>query len=235
MVVFGVVLHPMNSLLPPTGTTAFLQELSPYIPDEFINQLLPARAGRGRPHAFSPAQLWRLHLLPLLTPTHSFNLLLQMLPEQRDWRRFAHLPNRHALPGVRLVHEFRQRLGVAGLRRINEQLLAPLLPRDHTGAWAVALIDATDLPAAAAGFKKNGRGNTRRSAPRSGRAPSRPVRAGSFWATRNTPCGCGCGRTNAACCWCRSSVGSRRPTRRRGACWCRACGIAGSGGSGDRM
>ena len=22
----------------------------------------------------------------------SFNLLVQMLPEQRDWRRFAHLP-----------------------------------------------------------------------------------------------------------------------------------------------
>ena len=118
----------MNSLLPPTGTAVLLRQLSPYVPDDFINQLLPRRPGRGRRQVFSPAQLWRVHLLALLTPVHSFNLLLQMLPEQRDWRRFAHLPNRHAVPDVRMLHEFRDHLGVAGLRRVNEHLLEPLLP-----------------------------------------------------------------------------------------------------------
>jgi hypothetical protein len=160
----------MDSLLPPTGTAALLRELSPYVPDDFINQLLPAPRGRGRRHDFSPAQLWRVHLLALLTPVHSFNLLLTMLPEQCGWRRFAHLPNCRAIPGVRTLHEFRERLGVSGLRRINEQLLEPLLPHAVADALSVALIDATYLLAAAAGFKKNGPVTTRPSAPPLGRA-----------------------------------------------------------------
>jgi hypothetical protein len=37
-------------------------------------------------------------LLALLTPAHSFNALVRLLPEQRDWRRFAHLNHRHRTP-----------------------------------------------------------------------------------------------------------------------------------------
>lgn len=147
----------MDSLLPPTGTAALLRDLSPFVPDDFINASLPPLCGPGRRPDFSAAQLWRLHLLALLTPVHSFNLLVHMLPEQRDWRRFAHLPHRRTHPGVRILHEFRERAGVSGLRRINEHLLGPLLPRRRPATLAVSRIDATDLVAADLGFKKRAR------------------------------------------------------------------------------
>ena len=153
----GVALGGMKSLLPLTGTAALLRELSPHVPDAFVNQLRPRPAGCGRPRRFSPAQLYRIHLLALLTPAHSFNLLVQMLPEQRDWRRFAHLPNQRAIPDVWRLHEFRDRVGVAGWRHSNEHLLAPLLPVPSPEAWSVALMDATDLPASASGHKKKDR------------------------------------------------------------------------------
>jgi hypothetical protein len=128
------MLEAMFSMLPPMGTSALLRSLSPYIPDDFINQLQLRSRGGGRRHAFSLAQLWRVHLLALLTPVHSFNLLCRLLPEQRAWRRFAHLPNRRRVPDVRMLHEFREQVGVAGLRRINDQLLQPLLPPRDNGA-----------------------------------------------------------------------------------------------------
>jgi hypothetical protein len=99
--------------------------------------------------------------LAVLTPVHSFNLLLELLPEQKEWRRFAHLPSRHRLTGTRMLHEFRERVGVRGLRRINSQLLAPLLPARDGGTMSVALIDATDLLASASGHKKRVRGDIR--------------------------------------------------------------------------
>jgi len=144
----------MDSLLPPTGTAALLRELSPHVPDDFINQLLPRSRGRGRRRRFSPAQLWRLHQLAVLSPVHSFNLLVQMLPEQKDWRSFAHLPNRHAIPDVWMLNQFRACMGVSGFRQINQHLLEPLLPKGTEGTVSVALIDATDLPASASGHKK---------------------------------------------------------------------------------
>ena len=90
----------------------------------------------------------------LLTPARSSNLLCRLLPDQRAWRRFAHLPNRNRLPNARQLHEFRDRLTPMILRRINEQLLRRLLqgwPQDQLG---IALIDATDLPAATNEYKK---------------------------------------------------------------------------------
>jgi hypothetical protein len=144
----------VNSALPITGTNALLEQLSPFIPDAFLREQWPHTGTGGRQGHFSAAQLWRVHLLVLLTPAHSINLLVQMLPEQRAWRQFAHLPNRHRIPDVRMLHEFRRRLGVAGLRRVNEVLLAPLLEALSPGLPAIALMDATDLPAADRGFKK---------------------------------------------------------------------------------
>lgn len=192
----------MKSLLPPTGTTALLRELSPHVPDAFVNQLLPRPVGRGRRRRFSPSQLYRLHLLALLTPTHSFNLLVQMLPEQRDWRRFAHLPHQRAIPDVWMLHEFRDRLGVSGLRHINEHLVAPLLPVPSPESWAVALMDATDLPASASGHKKRGPAAIPPSGPLSERARSRPARAASSLGTRSTPSVSGSHATPGACSWC---------------------------------
>jgi hypothetical protein len=40
------------------------------------------------------------------------------LPEQPAWRRFANLRSASRTPDVRMLHEFRARLGVCGLRNI---------------------------------------------------------------------------------------------------------------------
>jgi hypothetical protein len=113
--------------LPQTGTSALLQTLSPHLEDDFICDLFPRRRGSGRRPAFSPHQLLRVLLLALLTPAHSFNLLVKLLRENRAWRDFALLPNKHTVPGVRILHEFRGSLDVARLRALNGHLLGSLL------------------------------------------------------------------------------------------------------------
>jgi len=137
-----------------TGTSVLLEQLSAFIPDEFINELVPPRRGRGRRRHWSPAQLYRLLLLTLLTPAHSCNLMLELLPEQRAWRQFALLPNRYRLPVASQLHDFRQTIGVKGLRLINEQLLSPLLNGLAGDRKSIGLMDATDLPAATSAYKK---------------------------------------------------------------------------------
>jgi hypothetical protein len=138
--------------LPPVGTNALLELLAPYVPDDVIAQVCPRAFTGGRRHELSAAQLWRVHLLAVLTSTHSLNLLATQLPEQPAWRRFARL--RRALPTPRMLHEFRAQAGVSGLRRINQHLVGRLLCRRGVQPHAVALMDATDLPAACSGFKK---------------------------------------------------------------------------------
>lgn len=137
-----------------TGTEELLERVSPYIPDEFINERWPSGPTGGRRRGFSAAQLWRTHLLLLLSPAHSINLLVELLKEQRAWRRFARLSHRERVPDVRMLHEFRGRMGVSGLRRINQQLLKPLLGGVVERTDSIAIIDATDLPASCTAFKK---------------------------------------------------------------------------------
>lgn len=145
----------MQNPLATTGTNALLEQLSAFVPNEFINRLVPPNRGRGRRSPWSSAQLYRSLLLTLLTPAHSFNLMLQMLAEQRSLRKFAQLPNRYRLPGPSQLHEFRQRIGVKGLRQINEHLLTPLLEGLLPERRTISLIDATDLPAATSAYKKS--------------------------------------------------------------------------------
>jgi hypothetical protein len=140
--------------LPVTGSNQLLDVLDPYVPDDFINEHCNVQPVRGPRWQFSPAQLWRTHLLALLTPVHSLNLLARLLPEQRAWRDFARLRNRHCTPDVRILNAFRARVGVLGLRQINETILHPLIQTAALWQNATALIDATDLPAACSGFKK---------------------------------------------------------------------------------
>ena len=147
----------MNSDLPATGTAELLELLAPFVPDDFIDHAWPTAATGGRRREYTAAQLYRVHLLSLLSPVHSLNLLVQMLPEQRAWRKFARLRRQTQVPGVRALHEFRARLGVAGLRRINAQLLQPVIDQYAWQERSVGLIDATDLPAACVGFKKKHR------------------------------------------------------------------------------
>src|SRR5271169_1470852 len=142
----------MNLTLPPVGTTRLIELVSPYVPDDFIAGVCPRHFTGGRRHTLSAAQLWRAHLLAGLTSTHSLNLLVAQLPEQVAWRRFARL--RCTLPTARMLHEFRQAVGVDGLRAINQHLVGRLLRRQGLQPHAVALMDATDLPAACGGFKK---------------------------------------------------------------------------------
>ena len=143
----------MTPSLPPVGTNALLEQHSSPVPDDFIATLYPRDFTGGRRHILSLAQLWRVPLLAVLTPTHSLNLLIAQLPEQSGWRRFARL--RRMCPTARMLHEFRAQLGVSGLRRINQHLLGRLLRRQGVQPQAVALMDATDLPASCSGFKKN--------------------------------------------------------------------------------
>jgi hypothetical protein len=138
-----------------TGSAALLEELTAFVPDDFVNELFGRRSGPGRRAQWSPAQLYRLLLLTVLTPAHSSNLLAVLLKEQRGWRQFARLQNRFQVPVASQLHDFRQRLGVAGLRRINEHLLGGLLDNFPGGRMAVGLIDSTDLPAATSSLKKN--------------------------------------------------------------------------------
>ena len=177
---FGVVQTPMDSMLPATGTAQYLTLVSPYVPDSFINDLMPRHRGRGRQQEFSPAQLYRIHLLSVLTPVHAFNHLVRLLSEQRAWRRFAHLTNRQAVPDVWTLNQFRERCGVSGLRQINDQLLKPLLPKSMGQGVSVALIDATDLEAACSGHKKRQPESIRRTEPRWEDEPSNADRAVSL-------------------------------------------------------
>lgn len=138
-----------------TGTSELLDEVSPYVPDQFINEQWPSGPTGGRRRCFSAAQLWRVHLLLLLTPAHSVNLLAALLSEQRGWRQFARLSHRERVPDVRMLHDFRARVGVGGLRRVNEQLVRPLIHPVVERLDTIAIIDATDLPAACHRFKKS--------------------------------------------------------------------------------
>jgi hypothetical protein len=141
--------------LPITGSGALLESLSPFVDDDQLNDLLPRHRGPGRRCEWSSAQLFWVLLLLHLTTARSSNLLCHLLPEQRGWRRFAHLPNRRFLPNVRQLHQFRARLTPAILRTINESMVEQLLkerPASHPG---IGLIDSTDLPASTSAFKKN--------------------------------------------------------------------------------
>ena len=180
----------MHKDLPAVGTVAHLELLSEHVPDEFINQLLPRRRGVGRRCCFSAAQLWRVHLLSALTDADSYNGIVRQLPEQRAWRRFAHLSHRERTPDVRMLHEFRSRIGVSGLRAINDHLVRGLLKYLRAGQKSVALVDATDLPAATADKKKtvaSGQQNERLWV----RAHSSRATHGFMSATKSTRCSCG--------------------------------------------
>ena len=221
--------------LPVTGSNQLLDLLDPYVPDDFINDHCNVRPLRGPCWQFSPAQLWRTHLLALLTPVHSFNLLTQLLPEQRAWRDFARLRNRHGTPDVRILNAFRACAGVSGLRQINEAILQPLIQTATLWQNATALIDATDLPAACSGFKKKTPALTPLIAPRWADALSRPDRAAGSSATKSTAFGCGGGRIRPRSCWCRWSVGSRRPMFPRAGCSCPVSTTATTAGRGGRV
>lgn len=174
-----------------TGTAELLAVVDPFIPDGFINERWNVRPARGPRRHFSAAQLWRTHLLTVLTPAHRLNEVLTLLREQRAWRDFAHLAHRERIPDVRMLHEFRAQVGVGGLRRINDQLRTGLIEQASSWKHAVALMDATDLEAACDGFKKKKPKVIPPIVPAWGSALLRLARVGGMWVTRNIHCDCG--------------------------------------------
>ena len=223
----------MNAL-PLTGTGQLLRLLDPYIPDDFINDHWNRRPARGPRWRFSAAQLWRVHLLALLTPVHSINLLVVLLSEQPAWRAFARLRHRHEVPDVRILNAFRDRLGVMGFRQINETLLASFIQTAMLWEGATALIDATDLPAACSGFKKKKPAATRPGAPRSAVAPLKPAKVAGLSATKNTLSDCGGDPISTPSCCSHWSVGSLRPMSPKAVCSSPAFAIVNNAGSGGR-
>jgi hypothetical protein len=185
--------------LPQTGSGALLEKLSPFLDDGWINELIRPPGGAGRPRAFSSAQLFRVLLLSLLTPAHSFNLVLELLPENRAWRKFARLPNQRLLPDAKMLSQFRARLDLRLLREINARLLQPLLAQLDPCRLSLAIMDSTDLPAAANSFKKTN--HFQRDTRRWARARSRREKANGSLATKNTPCAYGSRNKHKASCW----------------------------------
>jgi hypothetical protein len=190
-------------VLPTTGTAAFLEAISPYIPDDLIDSLFGHNPGRGRPQLFSPSQLFRVSLLPLLTPARSYNLIVNLLGEQRQLRSFARLRNRRVVPDVRMLHEFRSRMDLAKLRQLNASLLRPLLEGAGNFAKTVALIDSTDLPAATNGYKKIPWANTSPIERTSVHAAVKTDKAVTTLATESILCGFGFANIRLPFCWLR--------------------------------
>lgn len=186
--------------LPQTGTSALLELLSPYLDDDWINQQFPPKRRQGRHRLFNPSQLFRATLLALLTPAHSYNLVVQLLPENRVWRDFAHLRNKHRCPDAKMLQQFRSWLRPAVLRKLNAHLLKPLLDGLDPQRKTVGIIDATDLPAAASSFKKKTKDTTRHVERQLELGPLRVDKAGGSSATRNIPCVCGSALLERRCC-----------------------------------
>ena len=190
----------MTTGLPRTGTVGLLDAVSSYIPDDFITAVCPRGKTGGRRYDLDAAQLWRVHLLAVLSSSHSLNLVIDQLREQPTWRRFCGL--RRILPGARMLHEFRQQVGVDGLRQINQHLISRLVSGRGIQPHWVALMDATDLRAASDGFKKKKLVSTQRSMLRWAGEHSRPGRAVGLWDTKSIRCAFGFRRAIAPsrCC-----------------------------------
>lgn len=165
----------------------------------------------------SQAQVQRGATLPRFAtsfahPSASFNLTVELLKEHRPWRQFARLPNRHAIPDASLLHDFRARLGVSGLRAINTYLLKPLLSPSNLGVKTVALIDSTDLPAATGNnYKKSAIRPTQPEVQPKVTVPSKAGKAAGLPATRSTPCAFGSMAIPGVCSWFHWSAGYHQP------------------------
>lgn len=120
----------MRNQLPQTGTAELLALVDPFVPDSFINEHWNWRPTRGPHWRFSAAQLWRTHLLTVLTPVHSLNQVLTLLPEQRAWRGFARLSHRQRVPDARMAPPVPPPLG-RGWPAAHQRPVAPSL--DPTG------------------------------------------------------------------------------------------------------
>ncbi len=118
-----------------------------------------------------------------------------------------------------MMHAFRARVGVAGLRRINQHLLAPLLAAYRLAA----VVGGTDRRHRSARrlcrLQKKAPGDSPPRTPPWAGARSRPGKADASSATRSTRFASGCTSIRSGCCWCRWSVGSRPPMFPRAGCW----------------
>src|ERR1035441_5582593 len=70
-----------------------------------ISEYWPRGHTGGRHCEYTAAQLFRVHWLCLLSPVHSVNLLIKLLPEQRAWWKFAGLRRQSRVSDVRMIYQ----------------------------------------------------------------------------------------------------------------------------------
>ena len=174
---------------PATGTAQFLTLVDPFVPDDFINQHWNHRPSRG------PHRSIALHNSVASTcwPAIAGAFIEPCSSCYRNNGPGASSPACpiHSGPDVRMLHEFRARSGVSGFRAINHQLRLPWIERAAGWSRAVALIDATDLPAACGGFKKKQRKRIPPIVPPWAGARSRRGKVVGLSATKSTRSVCG--------------------------------------------
>lgn len=131
-----------------------LENISAIIPDEKIDQeLIFPQPNRGPRHQLKPSQMYRIHLLLCLKRLASFRQLREDLLHHRDWRTFARLKNKHSVPTLRALSEFRKR-GSRLIRQINRLYLKMIFSTVPVPSVIVAVPDSTDIRAATKGFAK---------------------------------------------------------------------------------
>lgn len=131
-----------------------LEKVSAIIPDEKINrELILPQPSRGPRHQLKPSQMYRIHLLLCLKRLASFRQLREDLLHHRDWRSFARLKNKHSVPTLRALSEFRQR-GAGLIRQINQLYHRMIFSIVPTPLVIVTVPDSTDIRAATKGYTK---------------------------------------------------------------------------------
>lgn len=131
-----------------------LENISAIIPDEKIDRELTfPQPSRGPRYQLQPSQMYRIHLLLCLKRLISFRQLRTDLLHNRNWRTFAQLKNKHHVPTLRALSEFRQR-GSCLLRQINQLYLRMIFSIISIPPAVVAVPDSTDIRAATKGYTK---------------------------------------------------------------------------------
>ena len=136
-----------------------LRRISKVLPDRWLDERWPQHSSKrqGRWKALRTSQFIRVHFLTLIKGLGSFNKVCRELEYNIDFRRFCRLRATDPTPNAKLLNSFRKSFGLKGWVSLHIEvleILSCLYPPTQPG---IALVDATDLPAAVnrSGKKKN--------------------------------------------------------------------------------
>lgn len=127
-----------------------LKRLSGAIPDRWIDEQYPQRAGQvqGRWRGLRTSQLVRIHLLVAAKAVGSFNSICRELRHHIDYRRFCRLHADHRAPSARQLSDFRKDFTPYHWYMLHLQLLRIIARLHSPGPLGIVVLDATDLEAA---------------------------------------------------------------------------------------